>query len=234
MVTNGAALVPVNPARFVPVGIPGRRMGIDPAGVALELLRALEEGPYTAHAHHRRNVGGARTGESRPRRAHPRARAALGRSIAQHINGMAGELPVITAGVSLEQILQQTVQAACGSGAGIEPRLAERLHQLSARQARRQEAASRAALRPGWPARCSTAFRGPQASAYSEVPDHKQIQSGDQCRAAAFRPGCGLNGRTFGGQRTQTRRPRSERWRAHGNKAIFCARHAPGHSPSAR
>jgi flagellar biosynthesis protein FlhA len=110
-------------------------------------------------------------------------RVALGRSIIQHINGMADELQVITLDPSLEQLLLQSIQAASEGGAGMEPGLAERMHRSLAESARRQEAAGHPAvllvsppIRP-WLARLVRhSIAGLQVLAYNEIPDNKQIK----------------------------------------------------------
>jgi len=110
-------------------------------------------------------------------------RVALGRSIIQHINGMADEVQVITLDPSLEHLLQQSVQAGAEGGAGIEPGLAERIHRSMAEAAQRQEINGQPAvllvtppLRP-WLARL-VRYSVPnlQVLAYNEVPDNKQIR----------------------------------------------------------
>lgn len=53
-------------------------------------------------------------------------RNALGRFIVQELNGLKPELPVYTLAPALEQVLQESVN---GTGAALEPGLAERLHQ---------------------------------------------------------------------------------------------------------
>jgi len=111
------------------------------------------------------------------------ARVALGRSIVQHINGMGSELQVITLDPSLEQILQTSIQAVSEGGVGIEPGLAERMHQSLVESARRQEAAGQPsillvtpAIRP-WLARLIRhSIPGLQVLAYNEIPDNKQIK----------------------------------------------------------
>ena len=110
-------------------------------------------------------------------------RAALGRSIVQHINGMAAELPVITLDPALEQLLQQSVQSAQEGGAGIEPGLADQLHSALAEQARRQEGIGQPAVllvAPGmrnWMARLIRhSIPGMHVLSYGEVPDNKQIK----------------------------------------------------------
>jgi flagellar biosynthesis protein FlhA len=111
------------------------------------------------------------------------ARVALGRSIIQHINGMGPEVQVITLDPSLEQILLTSIQAVSEGGAGIEPGLAERMHQSLAESARRQEAAGQApvllvtpAIRPWLAKLVRHSIPGLQVLAYNEIPDNKQIK----------------------------------------------------------
>ncbi len=65
-------------------------------------------------------------------------RVALGRMIIQSINGLSNELSVITLEPSLEQLLVQSMQVSDGGG-GIEPGLAERLHNSLLESAQSQE-----------------------------------------------------------------------------------------------
>ncbi len=110
-------------------------------------------------------------------------RTALGRSIVQHINGMGPEVQVITLDPSLEQLLQQSVQAVAEGGAGFEPGLAERMHRALAESAQRQEAAGQPAIllvsppiRP-WLARLVRhSIPNLHVLAYNEIPDNKQIK----------------------------------------------------------
>ncbi len=110
-------------------------------------------------------------------------RTALGRLIVQHINGMSGELPVITLDPALEQILHQSLQASGEGGGGMEPGLAERLHGSLAQAAQRQEVNGQPAvllvppqLRP-WLARwLRHTIPGLNVLAYNEVPDNRRIR----------------------------------------------------------
>ena len=111
------------------------------------------------------------------------ARVALGRSIIQHINGMGPEVQVITLDPSLEQILLTSIQGVLEGGAGIEPGLAERMHQSLVESARRQEAAGQAsvllvtpAIRPWLAKLVRHSIPGLQVLAYNEIPDNKQIK----------------------------------------------------------
>ncbi len=110
-------------------------------------------------------------------------RQVLGRSIVQQINGMAPELPVITLDPALEQILQSATQDSGGAGIGLEPGLAERLHQTLADVTRRQEAAGQPAVlvvSPGvrpWLARFLRHI-APSLNvlAFNEIPGNKPIR----------------------------------------------------------
>ncbi len=110
-------------------------------------------------------------------------RVALGRSIVQQISPTAAELPVITLDPSLEQILLQTLQTVGEDGAGIEPGLAERMHQALLNTAKDLEAAGdpavllvSAPLRP-WLARfVRHSIPNLRVLAYNEIPDNRQIK----------------------------------------------------------
>ena len=110
-------------------------------------------------------------------------RAALGRSIVQHINGMQPELPVMTFDPTLEQILLQSLQGAIEGGAGIEPGLADRMHRALVERTQEQEVKGlpavllvSAPIRP-WLARLVRhSIPGLNVLAYNEVPDNKQIK----------------------------------------------------------
>ena len=110
-------------------------------------------------------------------------RAALGRSIIQHINGIGLEVQVVTLDPSLEQILQTSIQAVSEGGAGIEPGLAERMHRSLAESVQRQEAAGQAAIllvappiRPWLAKLVRHSIPGLHVLAYNEIPDNKQIK----------------------------------------------------------
>ena len=110
-------------------------------------------------------------------------RIALGRSILQHINGMAPELPVITLDPSLEQLLQQGVQSSADGGIGIEPGLADQLHQSLVQNTQHQEAMGQPAVLlvapslRSWLARLVRhSIPGLHVLSYNEVPDNKQIK----------------------------------------------------------
>jgi len=73
-------------------------------------------------------------------------RVALARSIIQQINGMEIEVPVITLAPELEQLLHHTLQASDGIGGGVEPSLAERLHEALLESANAQEQSGQPAI----------------------------------------------------------------------------------------
>lgn len=107
-------------------------------------------------------------------------RTSLGRFIVQEISGMAPELPVYTLAPQLERVLQDSVQ---GTGAALEPGLAERLHQSLADCVAQQDARSEPAvvLVPGG-VRAALArlvrHSVPTLSvlSYSEVPEDKRLK----------------------------------------------------------
>ncbi len=109
-------------------------------------------------------------------------RVSLGRMIIQKINGLAPELEVITLAPELEQILLQSIQGTDG-GAGLEPGLAEQLHQGLAQSSQQQEMAGRPAVLLTSPPLREMLVRfvkhgipGLYVLSYSEVPDDKQIK----------------------------------------------------------
>lgn len=110
-------------------------------------------------------------------------RAALGRAIVEKINGLTNELPVITLDPELEQLLQKTLQGSALEGVGIEPRLAQRIHQLLEQQTQKLEAAGKPAVLlvsqalRGWFARfVRHTIPGLHVLAYNEVPENQQIK----------------------------------------------------------
>jgi flagellar biosynthesis protein FlhA len=109
-------------------------------------------------------------------------RVALGRLIVQQINGMAAELPVITLDPELEQLLHRSTQVSEGA-TGVEPGLAERLHQSLVNTARQQEMAGQptillvsAGLRTLLARFVRHAVPGMSVLSYSEIPSDKQIK----------------------------------------------------------
>ena len=109
-------------------------------------------------------------------------RVALGRFIVQHINGLASELSVITLEPSLEQLLHQSIQMS-EDGGGIEPGLAERIHQSLTESAQTQEMnGSPAVLLVSAQVRLMMmrfvkhSIPNMHVLAYNEVPDSMQIK----------------------------------------------------------
>ncbi len=109
-------------------------------------------------------------------------RVALGRFIVQHINGLSHELPVITLEPSLEQLLHQSMQMS-EDGGGIEPGLAERIHQSLAESAQNQEMNGSPAvllvsaqIRPMLMRFVKHTIPNMHVLAYNEVPDNMQIK----------------------------------------------------------
>ncbi|MHB9021144.1 MAG: flagellar biosynthesis protein FlhA [Halothiobacillus sp.] len=113
-------------------------------------------------------------------------RIALGRMIVQHINGLTPNVPVITLDPQLEQLLLNSTQRAGDAQAGtpgIEPGLAERLHQSLRDAAEKQEQAGQPAILlvapqiRGWLARMVRySIRQLHVLSYNEVPDNKEIK----------------------------------------------------------
>ena len=109
-------------------------------------------------------------------------RVALARALVQSIAGLRSELPVITLEPQLEQMLGDAMQSA-DAGPGIEPGLADRMHQAIADSARRQELNGEPAvllvaprLRP-WLARLMRhAAPGLAVLAYNEIPESRRIR----------------------------------------------------------
>ena len=109
-------------------------------------------------------------------------RVALGRSIVQQISGIGAELPVMTLDPSLEQLLHQTLQSGAEAG-GLEPGLAENLHQSLVTETQRQEAAGRTAVLLVSQAVRTLLARFVRHSipslrvlAFNEIPDNKQVK----------------------------------------------------------
>jgi flagellar biosynthesis protein FlhA len=109
-------------------------------------------------------------------------RVALGRFIVQHINGLGNELSVITLEPSLEQLLHQSIQMS-EEGGGIEPGLADRMHQSLTESAQTQEMnGSPAILLVSAQVRLMLmrfvkhSIPNMHVLAYNEVPDNMQIK----------------------------------------------------------
>ncbi|HEU4670877.1 MAG TPA: flagellar biosynthesis protein FlhA [Dyella sp.] len=110
-------------------------------------------------------------------------RVTLGRQIVQEITGLGTEVPVITLAPELEQILTQSLTGNGGTGAAVEPGLADRLQQGVADAARKQEMSGEPAvllvsppLRP-WLARFTRhVAQNLHVLAYNEVPDNRRVR----------------------------------------------------------
>lgn len=110
-------------------------------------------------------------------------RAALGRSIVQNLIGASQELPVITLAPNLEQILHQSIQASGDGGAGLEPGMAENLHNALQESTQRQEATGQSAVllvsslvRPLLSRFVRHSIPGLSVLGYNEIPDDRQIK----------------------------------------------------------
>ncbi len=110
-------------------------------------------------------------------------RQSQGRSIVQQINGMEPELPIITLDSTLEQLLQDSLQAGQGAAAGLEPGLAERIMQSVAETAQRLETEGHPSVLVVPPViRTMLAkflrpkIRNLHVLSYNEIPDNKQIK----------------------------------------------------------
>lgn len=110
-------------------------------------------------------------------------RVALGRQIVQEINGMHGELPVMTLDPKLEQILQDSMQGTHPGGPVLEPGLADRLHQSLLDSSRRQDAMGQPAvllvpspLRPVLARFTRQSIPDLHVLAYDEVPETKKLR----------------------------------------------------------
>jgi len=110
-------------------------------------------------------------------------RVALARSIMQSIVGMEEEIPVITLDVSLEHILQQSVQVSTEGGAGLEPGLAEKLVSSLQDASQRQEMAGQVAvllvspiIRPMIAQFIKRTIPNLHVLSFNEIPDNKQIK----------------------------------------------------------
>ena len=110
-------------------------------------------------------------------------RISLKRLIVQEINGIDSELAVITLAPDLEQMLHQTMQAAGGDAAGMEPGLAERLQSSLANATEQLELEGLPAILLTSGVLRSTLSRfvkntipGLRVLSYQEIPDDKQIK----------------------------------------------------------
>ncbi len=110
-------------------------------------------------------------------------RAALGRSIIQHINGLDPELEVITLNQDLEHILLQSLQKGDDGGLGMEPGLAQRLLEGLRQVTEKREVAGRPSvlvvspqLRT-WLARwLRPSLKSLHVLGVNEIPDNKRVR----------------------------------------------------------
>ena len=110
-------------------------------------------------------------------------RAALGRLIIFEISGMQDELPVITLDHELEQLLHRSLQTANETGIGIEPGLAEQMHESLQENAQKMEMEGQTPIllvssyvRP-WLARfVRHSIQSLYVLAYTEIPADRQIK----------------------------------------------------------
>lgn len=110
-------------------------------------------------------------------------RVALGRQIVQQLGVAGEELSVMTLDPGLEQLLLQALQTAGEDGAGIEPGLAEGMHQSLMEQAAAQEAAGNIAtllvsgpVRPWLAKFVRHSIPTLKVLAYNEIPDQQRIK----------------------------------------------------------
>jgi flagellar biosynthesis protein FlhA len=108
-------------------------------------------------------------------------RVSLGRGIIQKISDMGQDLPVITLGPQLEQLLQQSLQGV--EGGGVEPGLADQLMTALRDNVAQQEAAGHTpVLLVSMPIRTWVARMARHSVpdlnvlSYNEVPDEKQVR----------------------------------------------------------
>ncbi len=111
-------------------------------------------------------------------------RIALGRLIMERIAGADGEIPVITLDMSLEQLLQQSLQAMAEGGGAIEPGLAQNMLQSLKECTERQEVNGEAAillvpdnLREMMVRMVRQNVPRLKVLAFSEVPEHRQLKT---------------------------------------------------------
>ncbi len=110
-------------------------------------------------------------------------RTSLGRLIIHEISGMQDELPVITLDHELEQLLHKSLQTASETGVGIEPGLAEQMHQSLQDSSQKMEMEGQTPIllvssyiRP-WLARfIRHSIQGLHVLAYTEIPADRQIK----------------------------------------------------------
>ena len=110
-------------------------------------------------------------------------RAALGRSIIQHINGLDPELEVITLNQDLEHILLQSVHKGDDGGMGMEPGLAQRLLDSLRQVVEQREVAGRPSVLVvspqlrSWLARwLRPSIKSLHVLGVNEIPDNKRVR----------------------------------------------------------
>ncbi len=109
-------------------------------------------------------------------------RIALGRMIVQEVNGLDDELPVVALDSELEQILHNVIRGGAGI-AGLEPGLAEKLHNGLSEYTQTQEMSGQPAVLlvspaiRGWLSRfIRRGVPSLHVLSYNEVPDSKQVK----------------------------------------------------------
>ena len=119
-------------------------------------------------------------------------RVALGRFIVEKIGAGEAELPVMTLDMSLEQLLQQTLQAMSEGAGAIEPNLAQKMIQSLREAAEKQELAGQPAillvadgLRDLLVRLIRNSVPRLHILAFSEVPENKEIRIVNTVGAAA-------------------------------------------------
>jgi flagellar biosynthesis protein FlhA len=110
-------------------------------------------------------------------------RVALRRLITSELNGFADTLPVITLDAELEQLCLKSVESGGAGGLGIEPMLAERLHESLADSVRRQDVNGEPAvllvnpaLRPSLAALIRQTVPLLKVLAYNEIAETKRLK----------------------------------------------------------
>ena len=110
-------------------------------------------------------------------------RSALGRSIIHKISGVEKEIAVMTLAPELEQLLQNTLQTAGESGAGLEPGLAEQLHKALEDNTQQVEMEGHSAVllvsslvRPWLAKFIRHSISSLHVLAYNEIPEDRQLK----------------------------------------------------------
>jgi flagellar biosynthesis protein FlhA len=109
-------------------------------------------------------------------------RASLGRSIIQNINGIEKDLQVITLNPELEQLLLQSLQSGNDGGIGMEPGLAQRIHERLSETVQQLDLAGKPAvlvvspqLRPSFARWVRPSIKALHVLGFNEIPDNKQV-----------------------------------------------------------